>query len=96
MDSPTEGPFDPARFYTKKDQCGPDKMFGSETARNTAIAKGLLDPGYLIGGRWINTGRQLNESLRRHPKKKEVAEGFGGTQPNAGRKRKQDQTSASA
>jgi hypothetical protein len=87
MTSIPEGPFVPDRFYTIKDQCGPDKMFGSETARDTAIAKGLLDPGYLVGGRWINTGAQLNASLLRHPKKKEVAEGFGGPQPGAGRPR---------
>jgi hypothetical protein len=79
------GPFDPARFYPIKDQVGPGKMFGSATARDTAIAKGFLHPGFLVGGRWVNTGEQLNESLLRHPNKKETAEGFGGRQPGAGR-----------
>jgi hypothetical protein len=87
----TPGPFDPTAFYEINDQCGSGKMFASPARRKSAIQQGLLDPGYLVNGRWKNTGAQLNSCLQRLPTRKTVAAGFGGRQPGSGRPRKPEQ-----
>jgi hypothetical protein len=75
-------------WYGIPDQCGPGRLFGSVTARNNAVAKGLLHPGHLINNRRKNTGEQLNDFIARcQTKPKTVPVGFGGKQAGAGRPR---------
>jgi hypothetical protein len=82
----------PDLWYGIPDQVGPGKLFGSVTSRNTAVAKGLLHPGYLINNRRKNTGEHLNDFIARcQTKPKSVPAGFGGKQCGAGRPRKQAQ-----
>jgi hypothetical protein len=86
--------FVPHLFYGIDEQCGPGKMFGSRPARDAAVKQGLLDPGFLIGNRRKNTGQQLNDCLTRCQTTKALPEGFGGAQPNAGRRKPDTPTAA--
>jgi hypothetical protein len=87
-------PFEPTVFYGISDQCGPGKIFGSRPARDKVVKQGLLHPGFLVGGRRKNLGVHLNAYLPHcQMASKTLPEGFGGAQPNAGR-RKHTQTSA--
>jgi hypothetical protein len=85
----------PHHWYGMEEQCGEGGLFNSPQARGSAVRKGLLHPGRLINGRRKNTGAELNSYIAKCPTgPKPLPKGFGGAQPNAGR-RKQDQTSAS-
>jgi hypothetical protein len=81
-------------WYPISEQIGPDRLFGSVTSRNSAVAKGLLHPGHLIAGRRKNTGEELNDFVARCPTApKALPAGMGGKQPGAGRHRKQESAS---
>jgi hypothetical protein len=76
----------PDLWYPISEQVGPGRLFGSVTSRNSAVAKGLLHPGHLIGGRRKNSGAELNAFIDRCPTApKTLPAGFGGRQAAAGR-----------
>jgi hypothetical protein len=80
----------PDLWYPVSEQIGQGRLFGSVTARNSAVAKGLLHAGHLIGGRRKNTGKELNDFVNRCPTApKALPAGMGGKQAGAGRPSKE-------